>query len=109
VYILFRDGLDFDFMRHRSLGKRIMKLEVVRLDGAPMDLVTSARRNWPLAFGSLVQVLLFIPFLGWALIPFVGIAALVLVVIEIVKVFTAAQARRLGDEMAGTRVVVSAS
>jgi uncharacterized RDD family membrane protein YckC len=107
AYVLFRDGLDVDVMRHRSLGKKLMKLSVVREDGAPMDLMTSARRNWPLAFGSLTQFLIFIPVLGWILIPFVLIAGAVFVIVEIVKVMTAPDGRRWGDTFAETRVVVS--
>jgi uncharacterized RDD family membrane protein YckC len=105
VYVLVRDGLDIDVMRHRSLGKVVMKLAVVRDDGAPMDVATSFRRNWPLAFASLSVLLLFIPILGWFLIPFVILAGLVLVIVEIVKVLTAPDGRRWGDELAGTRVV----
>src|SRR5690554_7509258 len=33
AYLLLRDGFDFDFMRGRSLGKRMMKVNVVRDDG----------------------------------------------------------------------------
>jgi uncharacterized protein involved in cysteine biosynthesis len=109
AYVLFRDGLDIDFMRHRSLGKKLMKLSVVREDGLPMDPMTSARRNWPLAFGSLTQFLVFIPVIGWILIPFVLLAGAVFVIVEIVKVLTATDGRRWGDTMAGTRVVVSES
>jgi uncharacterized RDD family membrane protein YckC len=107
AYVLFRDGLDVDFMRHRSLGKKLMKLSVARDDGTPMDLMTSARRNWPLAFGSLTQLLIFVPVLGWVLIPFVLIAGAVFVIVEIVKVLTAPDGRRWGDSFAKTRVVVS--
>ena len=108
AYVLVRDGLTYDFMDGRSIGKRIMKLRPVRLDGLPMNLETSIRRNWPLAFGSLAQVLIFIPVIGWILIPFVGIAGAIIVVIEIVRVLTSADGRRWGDAMAGTEVVVVA-
>lgn len=107
AYVLFRDGLDVDAMRHRSLGKKLMKLRVVREDGAPMDPMTSVRRNWPLAFGSLTQFLVFIPVIGWLLIPFVLIAGAVFVIVEIVKVLTATDGRRWGDSLAATRVVTS--
>jgi uncharacterized RDD family membrane protein YckC len=55
AYALLRDGLTYDFMDGRSIGKKLMKLRPVRHDGSPMDMATSARRNWPLAFGSLAQ------------------------------------------------------
>jgi uncharacterized RDD family membrane protein YckC len=107
VYVLFRDGLDVDFMRRRSLGKAVMKLTVVRDDGAPMDPMTSLQRNWPLAFTSLAVLLIFIPILGWILIPFAVLAGLILFVVEIVKVLTTEDGRRWGDELARTRVVVA--
>jgi uncharacterized RDD family membrane protein YckC len=107
LYILTRDGLAYDFMDGRSIGKKLMKLRPVRLDGLPMDVRTSVRRNWPLAFGSLTQALLFVPVIGWILIPVVGLAGLVLVIIEIVRVVTRPDGRRWGDELAGTRVIVS--
>jgi uncharacterized RDD family membrane protein YckC len=109
AYVLFRDGLDIEYLRGRSLGKTLMKLTVVRADGRPMDLATSAQRNWPLVFGSLTQILLFIPVIGWILIPFVIIAGLVFVIIEIVRVLTNPEGRRLGDDYARTRVVVASA
>jgi uncharacterized RDD family membrane protein YckC len=108
AYVLFRDGLDIEFMHRRSLGKKLMKLTVVRTDGLPMDPMTSARRNWPLVFGSLAQLLVYIPVIGWILIPFVVIAGVVLVIIEIVRVLTSPDGRRIGDGYAGTKVVVAA-
>ncbi len=107
LYILTRDGLAYDFMDGRSIGKKVMKLRPVRLDGLPMDVRTSVRRNWPLAFGSLTQALLFVPVIGWILIPFVGLAGVILVVIEVIRVVTRPDGRRWGDELAGTRVIVS--
>jgi uncharacterized RDD family membrane protein YckC len=108
AYVLFRDGLDIEFMQRRSLGKKLMKLTVVRTDGLPMDPITSARRNWPLVFGSLAQILVYIPVIGWILIPFVVIAGGVLVIIEIVRILTNPDGRRIGDDYAGTKVVTAA-
>lgn len=107
VYVLTRDGLAYDFMDGRSIGKKLMKLRPVRLDGGPMDVRTSVARNWPLAFGSLTQALIFIPVIGWILIPFVGLAGVVFVVIEIVRVVTNPEGRRWGDALADTRVIVT--
>ena len=107
AYVLFRDGLDIEFMQRRSLGKKLMKLTVVRNDGLPMDPMTSAQRNWPLVFGSLAQLLVYIPVIGWILIPFVVIAGAVLVIIEVVRIVTSPDGRRLGDGYAGTRVVTA--
>ena len=105
AYILVRDGLDFDFMDQRSVGKKVLKLRPVTLDGSPVDVVTSIKRNWMFALGGVIPLLLFIPILGWVMIPFVGLAALVLGVIELVLVLTDAGGRRIGDKLANTQVI----
>ncbi len=105
AYWIVRDGLDVEFMRLRSLGKKVMKLNVVRLDGKPMDLETSFRRNWMFGLGALTTILLYIPFLGWAMIPVVGLIALGIGLFEIYKVVTDPAGRRWGDNMAGTKVI----
>lgn len=105
AYILFRDGFDYEFMDGRSVGKKLMKLRPVRLDGQKMTLQDSARRNWPLMFGSLTTVLLVIPVIGWVLIPFVAIAAAIIGIIELVLVLTNEEGKRWGDKMASTKVI----
>lgn len=101
AYMLLRDGLDLDFMKGRSLGKKIIKLRPERLDGSPMTLETSIKRNWTLSLGYLGAV----PAVGWIL----GLASLGLVVYEIYKVLTDPAGRRWGDELAGTKVVETAT
>jgi uncharacterized RDD family membrane protein YckC len=99
AYILVKDGLDIDFMNKRSLGKVLMKLRPIRLDGQAMDLNTSMRRNWPLAIGSLIAI---IPLVGWLVaVP----VALVIGIIELVLVLTDSEGRRMGDKLAGTKVI----
>ena len=53
LYLLLRDGFAFEYMDGRSLGKRLIGLRPVRLDGGKMDLATSASRNWTIALASL--------------------------------------------------------
>ena len=105
AYMLVRDGLDVEFMDRRSIGKKVMKLRPIRLDGRPMDIEASVKRNWMFALGAITGLLLYIPIIGWLLIPVVGLVALVIGIIEIVKVLTDDAGRRLGDNMAGTQVV----
>ncbi len=105
AYMLLRDGLEIDFMNRRSLGKKLFKLRPVRLDGRPMDLGTSAKRNFVFAIGPIGEFFLIIPVVGWAIAILLGLAALVLVIIEIILVATDAEGRRLGDKVAGTKVV----
>lgn len=103
-YMLARDGVDHELMPRRSIGKKAMGLAPVRVDGRPMDLETSARRNWMFALGGLTSLLLVIPIIGWLLMIPVLLAALALSVTEVVLVLTDGQGRRLGDRMAGTVV-----
>lgn len=99
AYILLKDGLDLEFMDKRSIGKKLMKLRPVRLDGGSMDITTSLQRNWPLAIGSVLSI---IPILGWIIaVP----VALVIGIIELVLVLTDPEGRRLGDKLADTKVI----
>jgi uncharacterized RDD family membrane protein YckC len=99
AYILLKDGLEFEFMDKRSIGKKLMKLRPVRLDGGSMDITTSIARNWPLAIGSVLSI---IPVLGALIaIPIV----IVISIVEFVLVLTDPEGRRLGDRLAGTKVI----
>lgn len=108
AYILVRDGLAFDFADGRSIGKKLMKLRPVRLDGGRMDLEASVRRNWTLALGTALSGLSY--FIGgWGgfflLTALAGLAGL-LALVECVLVLTDTDGRRIGDKMAETQVVV---
>ncbi|MBI3891721.1 MAG: RDD family protein [Candidatus Wallbacteria bacterium] len=104
LYLLFKDGLE-----GRSLGKRLVGLKVIRTSGtSPVDFVTSAMRNWPIAaifVGPMINT-----FLGF--VPFSGILAMVvtgcafgLQLYEIWRVVSdKEQGLRTGDVVAGTRV-----
>ena len=105
AYWLVRDGLEFEFMDRRSLGKRVMKLRPVTLDGSPMDIMTSVKRNWMFALGGVVQLLLWIPFVGWLFVIPVALVALAIGLIELVLVIVDPQGRRLGDKLANTKVI----
>jgi uncharacterized RDD family membrane protein YckC len=99
AYVLLKDGLDVEFMDKRSIGKKLMKLRPIRLDGGMMDINTSIMRNWPLAIGSIISI---IPILGWVLGPLI---AAVFSIVELVLVLTDPEGRRLGDKLAGTKVI----
>ena len=66
-----------------------------------MDLMRSVKRNWMWGLSGLAMV----PILGWVLIPVLGLASLVIGILEIVLVFTDTEGRRWGDKMANTQVV----
>ena len=99
AYMLVRDGLELDFMDGRSLGKKVMKLRPVRLDGGAMDIATSVKRNIPFAIGPVIMI---VPVIGWVLGP---IVALVIDLVESILVLADPQGRRIGDKMAETMVI----
>lgn len=105
AYWLVRDGLDVEFMANRSLGKKVMGLKPLTLDGRPVDLETSVRRNWPFAIGGIASILAFIPIIGWILMIPVVLVAVAAVAIEVFLVVTDDEGRRFGDKFADTRVV----
>ncbi len=104
AYWLLRDGMDLEFMDHRSIGKKVMKLRPVSLDGQPLDMAASVKRNWMFGLGGLTQ-LFAMTVIGLVIAIPLGLIALVISIIEIVLVFTDAEGRRMGDKMAGTRVI----
>ncbi|MDX1529940.1 MAG: RDD family protein [Rhodothermales bacterium] len=101
AYLLVSDGLDVDFMKQRSLGKKLLGFDVNRLDGQPMDLATSARRNWMFVIGYFSQAFIFS---APALSTLISIVALGIVLYECYRVLTDPAGRRWGDEFAGTQV-----
>lgn len=107
AYMLLRDGLTLDFANGRSIGKHLMKIKPVRVDGKPMDIATSISRNWMFALGLLISTLAFIPIVGWILIPVVVIIAIVAIIAEIYTTYKNPYGRRYGDRFAGTRVIVA--
>jgi uncharacterized RDD family membrane protein YckC len=105
AYMLLRDGLEFDFMDRRSIGKKIMKLRPMRDDGAPMDMETSVKRNLPLCIGYVGSIFVIIPILGWIVAILLGLVGLIVVIIEIVLVVTDPEGRRFGDKFGTTKVI----
>jgi uncharacterized RDD family membrane protein YckC len=105
AYVLVRDGLELEFADRRSIGKKVMKLRPVRLDGQPMDIGTSVKRNLIFVVGAVGAIFAIIPILGWIIAILLGIAALVLGAVELALIVTDPEGRRMGDKMAGTKVV----
>jgi uncharacterized RDD family membrane protein YckC len=104
-YILARDGLTYEFMMHRSVGKQLLGLAVIGPDGGPIRIEDSVTRNLPMALGHLVGIVAWVPFIGW-LFAFLSVPVLVLVALaEGVMVLTQEDGRRFGDRFAGTQVV----
>jgi uncharacterized RDD family membrane protein YckC len=104
AYWLVRDGLDIDFMDHRSVGKKLVKLRPVTLDGSPVDLMTSVKRNWMFALGGVAQLLAF-TIIGLLLAIPLAFLVFLIAIVEVVLVLTDAEGRRLGDKIANTIVI----
>ncbi len=101
AYMLVRDGLDLEFMNRRSLGKKLLGLRPIRLDGQPMDLASSIKRNAAFALGPLLSA---IPILGLLLGPF---TAMLVLMVEVAMLVVDDDRRRLGDRLGNTVVVGS--
>lgn len=102
AYMLVRDGLDFDFMPNRSLGKKLMGLRPICMDGSPVDVSVSVKRN---VIFAVPMVMMILPVIGWVLMPLVS---LVIGIVEIVLVLNSDDGRRWGDKFAETKVIESA-
>lgn len=107
AYTLTKDAIVFELLKNndfknKSIGKKLMNLEVVLVEGeGNIDWVVSVRRNIPLAIGTVIMV---IPVIGWV----VGaIVAAILGIIEIILVLTQPNGRRLGDKIGQTQVIDS--
>ena len=105
AYILVRDGLELEFMDRRSLGKKLMKLRPVRLDGQAMNIETSIKRNAPLCIGGIGAIFWVIPFLGWILAILLGVIGLMVALVEVVLAVTDPEGRRMGDKLGATKVI----
>jgi uncharacterized RDD family membrane protein YckC len=105
AYLVLRDGMELEFMDNRSVGKKLMKLRPVTADGGKVDMMMSVQRNWMFGFGGILSFLVYIPILGWLLMIPVGLLAMVIGIVEVIKVFTDEEGRRFGDVWAKTKVV----
>jgi uncharacterized RDD family membrane protein YckC len=104
LYLLFKDGLMYqitkkDEWKNKSIGKKLMNIEIISLDEQVIDLSISAKRNLPLTIGNFIAI---IPVIGWVIGP---ILALVLALVELIIFLTDEDGRRLGDKWANTKVI----
>ena len=102
AYFLFSDGLPLDFMRHRSLGKRMMNMTVERVDEEPVTLLTSIKRNWMFTIGFFAQAFTFTASPVTYLLALVAIG---LIGYELYWLATNPNGVRWGDDLAGTDVM----
>lgn len=98
VYMLIKDGL----FEGQSVGKKVMKIQVRTESNEKADFMISVRRNAIFAVPYLIMV---VPIIGWIVAPIVG---LVILVIELMKLNSDPNGRRLGDTWAPSQVVFEA-
>lgn len=96
-YALLQDALD----NGSSLGKMVIGLKVISYpkENKPITWKVSATRNISIALFTLFAV---IPVMGWILMLLVGVP---LLIFEAYLIYSLESGYRLGDVMAGTRVV----
>ncbi len=104
VYILLKDAILYQITKdeqwkNKSIGKKIMSLEVQSLAGETIDFALSAKRNITITLGNFIAI---IPLIGWIIGP---IVAMILVIIELVLLLSDNRGQRLGDRWAKTTVV----
>jgi hypothetical protein len=101
AYLLFRDGFEWPWIHHRSLGKRLFSLSILTTTppGSGDGLRLSLKRNWPLAFPAVLSML---PGIGWLVAYPV---AVVVWAVEGARMLLDPEGRRWGDVWAGTQVV----
>ena len=95
AYMLLKDGL----FEGQSVGKKVMKLQVLTEQGVKADFAVSAKRN---AIFAVPVAIMIIPVLGWIIAP---ILSLVILIVEFMKIMNEPKGRRLGDTWAGTQVI----
>ena len=105
AYLVARDGVDVGPLHFRSVGKYVMGLGLVRLDGRPVTLETSIQRNWMLGLLFVAGLFVVVPIVGGALASLLSFGGLGLVLFEIYNVLSDPAGRRWGDRLGNTKVV----
>ena len=105
LYLLFKDALPYivfqeEEWKNKSVGKKIMNIEVLSLEGKTIDLSISAKRNVPLTIGSFIAI---VPVIGWILGPMLGA---IFAIVELILLLTNEENMRLGDRWGKTRVIM---
>jgi uncharacterized RDD family membrane protein YckC len=106
LYSLTADGIRWGRprglrpQRSQSIGKRIMKLQVVnRVQNRPASFRDSILRNAPVGFATFFAI---IPVWGWLILGLIGIP---LMALEIYLMLSVETKHRLGDVMGDTEVL----
>jgi uncharacterized membrane protein len=100
LYSLLADGMNFGPFRGQSVGKRLMKLQVVSTvrGRRAASFRDSMLRNAPVGVATFFAI---IPVWGWLILGLIGIPLMVMEVYLMISVETG---HRLGDVMGDTEV-----
>lgn len=99
-YSLTADGMNFGPFQGQSVGKKLMKLQVLNvIRKKPASLRDSALRNAPVGVATFFAI---IPIWGWLILALIGVP---LMVMEIYLMLSVETGHRLGDVMGDTEVV----
>ena len=102
LYSLCADGMGVQGFRGQSVGKKVMRLQVVNSKTRePASLRDSALRNAPVGVATFFAI---IPVWGWLILALLGIP---LMVMEIYLMLSVESGHRLGDVMGDTEVISS--
>lgn len=100
VYSLVADGLNFGSFKGQSVGKKLMKLQVIHTKTKePCSYRDSVFRNAPVGIATFFAI---IPLWGWLILALIGIP---LMVMEIYLMLSVENGHRLGDVMGDTEVI----
>lgn len=105
LYAILSDGLPIQALRGRSIGKRLVGIEVYTPHSKSAAKTTAMKvsllRNLSLG---VIALLMAIPFMGWLLALMIGVPV---AFIEVSLMIRADQHQRLGDVMAESYVIES--
>ena len=99
-YSILCDGFNFKGLRGQSIGKRLLKLQVInKVTGKPASWRDSLLRNSPVGIATFFGI---IPIWGWLILALIGLP---LMIMEVYLIATVESGHRLGDVMADTEVI----
>jgi uncharacterized RDD family membrane protein YckC len=100
LYSLCADGIGVGGMQGQSVGKKLLKLQVLHVPSRrPASIRDSVLRNAPVGVATFFGI---IPVWGWLILGLIGLP---LMVMEIYLMITVETGHRLGDVMGDTEVV----
>ncbi len=100
LYSLLADGISWKTFHGQSLGKKLLKLQVVQQHSRqPIHYKDSMIRNAPVGVATFFAM---IPVWGWL---FLGIFGIPLLIMEVYLMLTVQTGHRLGDVMGDTEVI----